>query len=1141
MLPLFFLVLFLGGGYFSIRFIVYKIVTKSVSSDIRFGDVGFSLFPFGVQIKELRHFPISHRNLLSFRSVNVTFLMRSLFAKKKAVRVEIDSPRIQLNESILTGQKGSIDLSEKWDIQRIDVINGEINFRSEDLDFDIKQVEIRSRLRVNGTTFQLRSPDLRLGVFVENRKVYLQGAVQSEFRQFQGGWRINRFAWQTRTVSLNGHGKIQADGSFSLHSEITGDPHDFLLPLLEEFVISASASGTVDVNGNRSGKVWLRGEFTAPWFRMKNQQFSELKGQVVWDNTDELTQIDGEFRDRTYQASVQIKASEKLAQVQGRRLSAASVARVIEIDRDVPLTGLIESAWMDIDDERIRGEVRLSNGTFSTPIDSPFSVSGLVRFELDQNDQTVVYSGERIQCNAGTFNLEGRTSMKSGDLDLKVDARLTRLAHLDPLARHFLELDLTPWKLDQGVGIFHLQLAGNGVQSNSRTRLELIGFTANGEPVRSFTGDLTSTDQNTEGRFLIDDPHVSAQVEYHQTGDRTEIDFTDGRGEIGQILRILGLDTDISGSVTGTVRYSVGPGKADASVDGELSADLLTVSGIRINGYSSQFHSNLTDIVLKNVVFNYLGGKGKGEVAIDYQNRRFAVAGSVTGFIPPKSQATGATRGSIDISGEGVFFQDPLRANIKIDDYAFYPDRPLSVRGEASILTDFSNYLLDLSGELLHGSHRSPFSLDLGSNETGYSGSFSLSLQDINLIIPWKNNIGTMEVRGRLIPLSPVKTSIQGMAEFAGDTLVLPGFPHALRKFKGAVIFQDQRFTIQEMQGEIGGGKVLLSGNIGLDKFRLANLDAGLIGQNMEIYPMDRTQCRMNANLSLRLKDQKLLLQGEMDFLSVLWEREVDDGISFYTSADLTPEESKILDMLVYDLHLKGRTNCRMNNSFGQVSGGFDLRLTGTPEYPVLEGVIDGKEGEIQFSDRKFKLLKAKLNFINKVSINPEVLIESETDIQNYRVRFDIKGTANHLRPVFSSSPPLPAQDVLALVSLGEIFKRSGSTELSSQIGSSSMLSGKLTETIKNQANQLLGDQLGIDLLRIDPLISGQSNFNSPSLTVGKSFSKDLIVVFSTNLSTSQQQILYFQYQLTPTISVIGMYNKEKGDYSVDIRYRKRR
>ena len=140
------------------------------------------------------------------------------------------------------------------------------------------------------------------------------------------------------------------------------------------------------------------------------------------------------------------------------------------------------------------------------------------------------------------------------------------------------------------------------------------------------------------------------------------------------------------------------------------------------------------------------------------------------------------------------------------------------------------------------------------------------------------------------------------------------------------------------------------------------------------------------------------------------------------------------------------------------------------------------------------------------------------------------------MKPEFHSSPPLPPQDVLALISLGELFKRPTSTELSSQISTTGMITTKLTENLEKRVKKIFG----IDMIKFDPMINGTSVEGESRLSVGKSIAKNFIIVYSTNVATSRQEILYLLYQLSPSISIIGMRN-EDGRYSIDIRFRKRR
>jgi hypothetical protein len=103
-------------------------------------------------------------------------------------------------------------------------------------------------------------------------------------------------------------------------------------------------------------------------------------------------------------------------------------------------------------------------------------------------------------------------------------------------------------------------------------------------------------------------------------------------------------------------------------------------------------------------------------------------------------------------------------------------------------------------------------------------------------------------------------------------------------------------------------------------------------------------------------------------------------------------------------------------------------------------------------------------------------------------------------------------------------------------LGSTALFSTELTKEIKNRANRLLG----INLLRIDPMLKDQSSYDKSRLTIGTAITKNLIIVYSTNLSTTRQEIYYLQYQISPTVSLIYMKNEE-GQYSIDLRLRKKR
>ena len=307
----------------------------------------------------------------------------------------------------------------------------------------------------------------------------------------------------------------------------------------------------------------------------------------------------------------------------------------------------------------------------------------------------------------------------------------------------------------------------------------------------------------------------------------------------------------------------------------------------------------------------------------------------------------------------------------------------------------------------------------------------------------------------------------------------------------------------------------------------------------MTVYPMDRTTFTLSTrDLRLRYLNEKLVLHGTLNFSAVSWEREIDEDISFNTDPALSPSESRILDMLEFDLRMVGRDNVLFNNSNGKASGQFNLHLTGSPDFPLLTGVIESREGELYFFDSTFNLLKGKISFQNKFIIDPIINIESEAFVKNYRIRFNIKGNSSRYKPEFKSSPPLPPQDILALISLGELFRGPTSTQLSSRIGTGTtglFASEILTNQIKKSTKKIFGDYL----LRLDPTTMGPSFQDTAKIIIGKSISKDFLIVYSTNFSNTPKEVWYVKYQISPSISLIGMKNEE-GRLSLDISFRKR-
>jgi translocation and assembly module TamB len=219
----------------------------------------------------------------------------------------------------------------------------------------------------------------------------------------------------------------------------------------------------------------------------------------------------------------------------------------------------------------------------------------------------------------------------------------------------------------------------------------------------------------------------------------------------------------------------------------------------------------------------------------------------------------------------------------------------------------------------------------------------------------------------------------------------------------------------------------------------------------------------------------------------------------------------------------------------GKIQARFDLTIAGNIGSPIILGDIEGLRGNVYFQDRQFRVLRARLSFFNPISIEPYLDFQGETFLKDYRVTFSLSGLVDRLKPEFVSSPPLPPEDVLALLALGESFKRTYSYDTSSQLGTGSLLSYQFAEEAKKRAERLFS----LDRFRIDPFVLGASTEMTARLTVGKKISRNIVLLYSTNLTSQREEIVRLEWEFSGNFSLVGM-RDERGRISFDAKVRRR-
>jgi len=1070
---------------------------------------------------------------VSFKKVIVHLKLLSIFSKKKKINLVIESPEMLLNENLF--KKSKSKKQTQFNIEQIKIKNGKLSFSTNDVSFRINNLNLRSVRNKDKIVYYLKAPFLEITLPIEKEYVKFHGRLSGKLFQQNESIEISSAYWKTDNFNIKLSGNMSNKKDIALTAIFSGNPETILYPLLKDFNISGFLSSRISIIKHYKKKLNIKAIFKSKYFHIGQENFTDLKGQGEWNNKDKKIGLKAYLHSSRLRSFMTVNTEYGKVIIKGNNFSAKKACKLISIHDAVPLNGIIDTGSIEINKKNVSGEVLIKEYKKKNYInEKEFNTDGLIDFNYNKETKITKFSSQRLKTEFGELAINGMYNSAKKSMTIKANAKISNMSAINKYSVFFIDLNLSRWHLKQGTGYFSLNLE----KSKSKTIFDsqFLGkdFFTNGTTIDSLSLNIIKKGEPITGTILIKDRKLETKANIIINKGKTNINFLNVKGKSEKIFKILNIPSPTAGEIYGTCTYSQLNGGKQPFVKGHLNSKKLYLSTFQFNDVSCDFESDVDSLKLNNIDFVFKDGKGKANIFFDFLKLEYEIHGKASSVNLNKIYNEITGKGEIYFDGKGKFLINPIIVKYRFPNSSFYHNRFFSFEGQAKVFTNFEDFSLTTSGKIHNTNHKSNFLFELKKHQEQYSGNYNFNLSDIDLLIPWENNIGVIAINGYFNSNAKNKIINTGIANFSGKTLVLPSFSHAIENYSGFITFDNNNFTLESLKGTIGGGAVELNGNVHINDDGIQNAQLNLTGSRMLIFPMNRTQFNMDADISLKYNNKGLSLSGNMNILSGIWERETTEGISFYTSSNFSPEKADIIKNMKLNLKLTGKKNIQMNNSFGSVTGGFDLSIKGTPDSPVILGAIEGKTGEIYFSNSKFKLLKAKILFNNKLENNPEIIIKSEAFIKNYRIKFNINGTSESPILEFKSSPSLPTQEIFALISLGELFEKQKSIEFSSQIGSTYLLSNALMDKIQKRAKKF-----GIDLLRIDTRLSEFTTDNSPRITVGTTVLKNVLIVYSTNIAGLRREVVYFQYQLSPAISLIGMRN-EAGRFSVDIRFRKK-
>ena len=372
----------------------------------------------------------------------------------------------------------------------------------------------------------------------------------------------------------------------------------------------------------------------------------------------------------------------------------------------------------------------------------------------------------------------------------------------------------------------------------------------------------------------------------------------------------------------------------------------------------------------------------------------------------------------------------------------------------------------------------------------------------------------------------------------------LPLFGSNLEDYHAEVRFNQKLGKIMYIEGLTGGSYFGGSGEFGISSYVPDLFDIKFSGEDIEFeYPKD---FHSNGDISLEISGHlpEITIGGKVNLRQSQYGARINykTMIVNESRAKLTFSERRkpirLLDDTPsifnpnFNISVRANDNIHINNNIARVEMNMKLDVLGNLERPKVLGHIDVLRGEVTFLQRNFELNSASIDFADPTKIDPLLVLQASTTLDDYRVNLDISGNVYsdiNIRP--SSTPPLNDIDLWNLLLIGKTREKMSSSEdyLASGVA-------YVTGSLQEQIEQRFEYWMGLDEFSIDPVMSTSDESPSARFTAKKRFGPDLSVLYSRS-ATSTEDLLLIEYQLSDNIYIVG-HKKEDNSLGVDFRYR---
>lgn len=342
-------------------------------------------------------------------------------------------------------------------------------------------------------------------------------------------------------------------------------------------------------------------------------------------------------------------------------------------------------------------------------------------------------------------------------------------------------------------------------------------------------------------------------------------------------------------------------------------------------------------------------------------------------------------------------------------------------------------------------------------------------------------------------------------------------------------VYDGKILTVDGKSGAPGGGSFALNGELAGER---THLTADF--KSLMLYNRDGDHARGTGSLVLAdskaarsLKGKVFLDQARFSLENLPSSRPHALDVRWTGDPPAEPGASQLRRTMALDIDLTADRRIYVTGRGLDTEWKLDLKLTGTPAAPLLNGKTTLVRGDLDLAGRPFVFDEGTITFDGPVS-RAQIDVSAERTVNGFDVQANVTGSP--LKPVIelTSSPELPEDEILSRLLFGR-----------SSMDLSALEAAQLATTIA----RLSGNSGGFDptgevqaALGIDRLSIGTSDTGGAEIGVGQYLSDDVYLELKS--AGAEGSSVEVEWQPRPQVSVTSE-THATGESKVSVRWKK--